>query len=106
VPTTITVTGPKKYTAAEIRLFQKVLHGAPLGPEFVVPFGLKEVINPFVEVASTLKNDERLVQCVILPSQIDHPDAGEGLYAGANFPEGHRYSLFCCQLRPLQSSMN
>ena len=75
-----------------------MLHGAPLGPDFVIPFGLNELINPFEEVSSTLKKDERHVQCVVLPSQIDHPDAGEGLFAGGTFPEGHRYGFFCCQL--------
>ena len=64
---------------------QKVLHGAPLGPDFVIPFGLNEVINPFEEVSSTRKKDERHVQCVVVPSQIDHPDAGEGCLLGPHF---------------------
>ena len=83
------VSGPKTYTAEQIRLYIKVLSGAPIGPEFLVPFHLSEVINPLEEVTSIQKADEIKTRCMVLASSIDDPGAGEGLYAGKSFKEGH-----------------
>ena len=83
------MTGPKQYSAEQIRLFQKVLNGAPLGPDCLVPFSLNEVVNPLEEVHSLLKDDESRTSCCVLASSIDHETAGNGLYAGSNFDEGH-----------------
>ena len=79
----------KKYTAEEIRLFIKVLNGAPVGPDNVIPFSLSEVLNPLTEIAQLQKEDEKRTSSVVLPSCIDDPGAGEGLFAGTNFKEGH-----------------
>ena len=73
------VSGPKMYTAEQIRLDIKVLSGAPIGPEFLVPFHLSEVINPLEEVTSIQKADEIKTSCMVLASSIDDPGAGEGL---------------------------
>ena len=59
-------------------------------PDFVIPFALAIVNNPFEEAPSILKKDEQTVKYGVLPSQIDDPGAGEGLFAGATHPEGHR----------------
>ena len=83
------VSGPKTYTAEQIRLYIKVLSGSPIGPEFLVPFYLSEVINPLEEVTSIQKADEIKTRCMVLASSIDDPGAGEGLYAGKSFKEGH-----------------
>ena len=83
------VSGPKMYTAEQIRLYIKVISGAPIGPEFLVPFHLSEVINPLQEVTSIQKADEIKTRCMVLASSIDDPGAGEGLYAGKSFKEGH-----------------
>ena len=63
----------------------KVLTGVPVGPDFVV-LSLSEVLNPLEEVTSFQKADGISCSCVVLPSTIGDPGAGEGLYAGKNFP--------------------
>ena len=68
-----------------------------MGPDFFVPFALREAKNP-LEVSSILKKDKQTVKYVVLPSQIDDPCAGEGLFAGAIFQSG----FFSCQLQPFQ----
>ena len=66
-----------------------MLNGAPVGPDNIVPFSLTEVCNPLTEQAQLLKEDEKRTNCVVLPSCIDDPGAGEGLFAGSSFKEGH-----------------
>ena len=85
----MSLTGPKQYSAAEIRLYQKVLNGAPLGPDCLILFSLDEVVNPLEEVHALLKEDETRTSCSVLASLIDHETDGNGLYAGSKFNEGH-----------------
>ena len=77
------------YTAEEFRLYVKVLTDAPTGPDFVVPFNLSQVINLLEEVTSIQKKVGITPICIVLPSTIDDPGAGHGLYAGKSFKEGH-----------------
>ena len=83
------VSGPKTYTAEEIRLYMKVLTGAPIGPEFLVPFNLSEVINRLEEVTTIQKEDEIRTSSMVLASSIDDPGAGQEMYVGNSFKQGH-----------------
>ena len=78
-----------KYSADNIHLYQNVLNGAPLGSDFIVPFSPAEVFNPLEVNTKIQKEDESRTICVVLPCCIDDAGAGEGLYAGAKFKEGH-----------------
>ena len=74
----------KLYSAAEITLFKKVLHGAPISWDGTNPFSLAEFIDPLPLSEQLLKEDKNRIGCFVLPSPIDHADAGEGLYTSMN----------------------
>ena len=57
--------------------------------QFLVPFYLSEVINPLEDETTIQKEDEIRTSCIVLASSIDDPGAGDGLYAGKSFKEGH-----------------
>ena len=48
-----------KFTAQEIRLYIKVLNGAPVGPDSLVPFSVSEVVNPLTEHTQLVKEDNK-----------------------------------------------
>ena len=42
----------------------------------------------------SFKRGRKKPSCLVLPSCIDDPGAGEGLFAGANFKEGHVFGKY------------
>ena len=80
----VKVSATRQYTAAQVQLFKKVLHGAPITWDGANPFAAAEFVDPLPYVERLLKEDETRTSCFVLPSSIDHPQAGEGLYSSMN----------------------
>ena len=79
------LSGPKKFTAEEIRWFQKFLHGAPVNPGHINPFSLSEGVNPLTKVKKALKEDKERSKCIVLPPTIEVP----GTHSDDTCPEGY-----------------
>ena len=91
----VKVSATRQYTAAQVQLFKKVLHGAPITWDGANPFAAAEFIDPLPFVERLLKEDETRISCFVLPSSIDHPEAGEGLYSSMNNFVPKKLSSLC-----------
>ena len=92
----VKVSAKRQYTAAQVQLFKKVLHGAPISWDRANPFAAAEFVDPLPYVERLLKEDENRNSCFVLPSSIDHPQAGDGLYSSMNnfFPQNIEFPFF------------
>ena len=89
------VLATRQCSAAQVGLFKKFLHGAPITWDGATPFDAAEFIDPLPFVEQLLKEDETRISCFVLPSMINHPQAGEGLYSSMNNFVPKKLSCLC-----------
>ena len=82
------ISAKKAYSADQVQLFKKVLHGAPISWYGENPFSAVEFMDSLPLCEKLKKEDENFIGYFVLPSSIDHPQVGKGLYS--------RMENFCC----------
>ena len=74
---------------------RRFIHAAPNTWDGANPFDAAEFIDPLPFVEQLLKEDETRISCFVLPSMINHPQAGEGLYSSMNNFVPKKLSCLC-----------